>query len=611
MKRTINILCTALASILMLSSCGGADIGEADLSQTPTAVVTEAQETVAPNPKLPEDKETDDPADTVDEPAESKPVLPKMTERLSDIAVTNTIPEETKVRAAKMPEADYQHLPDWNGTTLAGFSINTSGEYANIFTEDYIKEVSDQGFNFVRVCLDTRGFFAEPGKPVRADSSMINTRVIQVIDDLIRLCIENDIHVCLDVHNSFGGLMMGGDEETSREQLFTEGSKEEQILFDFWEFMAMRYSDIPSNALSFNIYNEPPAFVTDEQYTVFIKKALDVIEKADPDRLIFVDMLNYAHDPVQGLVGEKVVQAFHFYEPHRFTHSHYTDDNSFAEAYAKELELHPEDQSYPLPAVNLGITADDYVVTGDFPAGTRLVMRFGEGSVDSGAKLLADGNEIFSQIFDRELLESRRYTINGDNVFAYYDEENEGLPMIEFTTELPEAAKELRFVLTDKSGWLDLNEFVVETDTYGTMLQGEWIEGVGDALPPTRAVIDENGHVTLTNDADRYTYGKDDIEEQFRIYKDFSEATGTAVMLMETGDIVYNNISDTVRYYDDVLSLCDEFGFNWVHYSYDYVDFSYAYKWDIYKRHGATYTDLGNGRYVCNELREVFQRHMK
>lgn len=184
------------------------------------------------------------------------------------------------------------------------------------------------------------------------------------------------------------------------------------------------------------------------------------------------------------------------------------------------------------------------------------------------------------------------------------------MKLIEFSLELNEATKELRLVLTDKSKWLDINEFVVETDTYSTRLLGRWIEEVGNDLPPTRANIDNTGAVTLLNEADQYTYGKKDIEKQFKIYKDFSDSTGTTVMMTEFGDTVYNNVAYSVKYYKDVLSTCEEFGFNWVHYSYDYIYFSYAYSWDVYKRHGATYTDLGNGRFVCNELRDVFKDYV-
>ena len=585
----VLVLCLMFASSFVFSSCTNADSTQTAFSAESSTVNSES----------------------ISGSAVSEEPIPKMVDRLGEYAVTNTIPEEIKALAKDMPHVDYKNLPDWNGTTLGAVTVNDGADYSIVFKDDYLKEIKDQGFNFVRVCLDTRGFFNDPGNPSVGGGNMINLYVTKTIDELIENGIKNNVHICLSVHNTYGGLMLGGDEEASRERLFTEGSKEEQFLFDFWEFIAMRYSDISPNALSFNIYNEPPKFVTDEQYTRFVKKGMDMITKANPDRLIFVDMLDYAHDPVQGLVGEKIVQCFHFYDPHQFTHSHYIDDMPNAiEAYALKLARNPEDLTYPFPAVNLGITDKDYVVTGDFPAGTRVVMRFGEGSVDSGAKLLADGKEIFSQKFDREFLKSKSYTINEDDVFAFYDEENEGLALIEFDLELAENTKELRLVLTDKSKWLDINEFVVETNNYSTRLLGQWIEEVGDDLPPTRANIDNSGMVTLTNEADQYTYGKKDIEKKFKLYKDFSDSTGTPVMLTEFGDTVFNNVAYTARYYRDVLSTCEEFGFNWAHYSYDYIYWSYTYTWDIYKRHGATYTDLGHGRFVCNELRDVFKDYV-
>ena len=542
----VLFLSLALASSFVFSSCTSADSAQTTASSESSAVDSSSSGTA---------------------PEES---IPKMVDRLGEYAVTNTIPEEIKALAEKMPHVDYKNLPDWNGTTLGAVTVNDGADFSIVFTDDYLKEIKDQGFNFIRVCLDTRGFFNDPGNPSSGGGNLINYYVTKTIDELIENGIKNNVHICLSVHNTYGGLMLGGDEETSRERLFTEGSKEEQFLFDFWEFISMRYSDISPNALSFNIYNEPPKFVTDEQYTRFIKKGMAMITKANPDRLILVDMLDYAHDPVQGLVGEKIVQCFHFYDPHQFTHSHYLDDMpSTIEAYALKLRKNPEDLTYPFPAVNLGITDKDYVVTGDFPAGTRVVMRFGEGSVDSGAKLLADGKEIFSQKFDREFLESRRYAINEDSVFAFYDEKNEGLALIEFSVELNEPTKELRLVLTDKSKWLDINEFVVETDAYSTRLLGQWIEEVGDDLPPTRANIDNNGIVTLKNEAEQYTYGKKDIEKKFKFYKDFSDSTGTPVMLTEFGDTVFNNVACSAKYIEDVLSTCEEFGFNWAHYSYD------------------------------------------
>ncbi|MBO6230633.1 MAG: cellulase family glycosylhydrolase [Ruminiclostridium sp.] len=607
-KSKSKTLISLLFAVIAASSCGNPTQQNTTQSTAITTVTeettTEAVTTSAPAPSA------------VTEPA--APKLPAMVERMSETAVTNTIPDDVKVLAAKMPEANYKKLPDWNGTTLCNkyeYGWQAGGILPTYFSEELVKEVAGQGFNFVRVTLDSRYFYAdpkkraEPGQFFDGDSSMVSTIQLQNLDNLIKWCIENDIHVCLDLHNTPGGYMIGGDEEASRELLFTEGSTEEQMFMDFWEFISKRYDDISSNALSFDLYNEPPNFVTDEQYTTFIKKALDVIRQSSPDRLIFVDMLEYAVTPVYGLVGEKIVQTFHFYEPYEYTNSGFSTMDYESGDYNRRAKLR-EIITYPLPALNTGITVNDYIVSGSFPAGTKLTMKFSGGSVNVGVELLADGNEIFTQKFDSDLVADKGFKLDEYNNFSCYNELNEGVPMIEVTFDLPDEAKELRFVMTDKEKWLDMNELLIETETYKAKLVGQWIEEIGDNLPPTRAQVDENGCVTILNEAAEYNIGRQFIEDRFQKYKDFSDETGTLVMLQEFGDTVYTEISCAEKFYEDVLQTCDDLGINWVHYAYDSADFSYVAIDSLYKRHGATYEDLGDGRAVCVELHDVFRKHM-
>ena len=379
MRKTILMLVLTIFGCFMAFGCGTKD--------TPSEVLSSAEE-----------------VSTIESEASDA----VMAERLSKEATTNTIPENLKKKALEMPYADYQNLPAWHGTTLMNkveYGWGPDGKLTD-YSKELVEELAEVGFNFIRVTQDTRIYFLEktgdPGEYFNGNSDMVNIQELKKVDDLIGWCIEKGIHVCLDVHSTPGGYMIGGDEEASRELLFTEGSEEEQIFIDYWEFMAMRYADIPNNALSFNLYNEPPRFATDEQYTTLMKKALDVIRKTTPDRLIFVDMLQYGREPVYGLVGENVVQTFHSYDPYEFTHN--LVDNADYEAGRGERESAIRQVvTYPLPAVALGIR-DGYVVTGDFPAGTELTIRFGEGGAGAETILLADGKQLFTQKFDKDML---------------------------------------------------------------------------------------------------------------------------------------------------------------------------------------------------------------
>ncbi len=602
-KKTTALLLSLLLAIMTVG-CGETAADQAPVSENKTEIV-QAEPAAEKETSATSEQTTE----TVAEPKE-----PVMAERLSERATTNTISDELKQKALEMPYADYLTIPDWHGTTLVNkteYGWGPDGKDVD-YTEELVQELADTGFNFIRVTQDTRIYFleksGEPGQYFNGNSDMVNIPELEQVDNLIGWCIDRGIHVCLDVHSTPGGYMIGGDEEASRELLFTEGSEEEQIFLDYWEFIAKRYADIPNNALSFNLYNEPPYFATDEQYTTLMKKALAVIREATPDRLIFVDMLAYGRNPVYGLVGEKVVQTFHCYDPYEFTHNLVNN----ADYEAGEAERNSELRQlvmYPLPAVCLSIYGD-YIVTGDFPAGTQLTITFPEGMLGAETTLYADGKEIFTQLIDEQTLSEYGLILNDENNFAYYEDRNPEAKPIERKVTLEEPATELKFVLNNDN-WLDIGELIITTDKYKTKLVGQWIEEIGDDLPRTRAHVDENGIVTLTNGAAKYNIGKEHLRNTFQTYVDFREETGTQVMLQEFGDCVYTEINGAQALYEDMLSLCDEYDISWCHFAYDGGDFSLVPLSDRYKRRGATYEKLSSGREICTELKEVLQRHMK
>ncbi len=251
--------------------------------------------------------------------------------RTDSKATACTIKTATKNKAKKMPEATYKSLPSWHGVNLCTmYEYGWLGELylPPFFTKKLVDEIAEQGFDFIRVTLDSRIFYTKkmngPAGPFfNGNDKNVNLNVLKNIDDLITWCVDKKIHVCLDCHNTPGGYMIGGDEEASRRLLFTDGSKEQRYFYNFWKLMAERYKGISSNALSFNLYNEPPTFATDEQYSAMMKKAIRDIHGIDADRLIFVDMLDYGKKPSYGLVGEKIVQAMHNYDPNDITHANF------------------------------------------------------------------------------------------------------------------------------------------------------------------------------------------------------------------------------------------------------------------------------------------------
>jgi len=276
----------------------------------------------------------------------------------------NTISEKAKEKAKSFPAVNGD-LPAWKGICVvekAEFawpwaSTETDPEHVKdtsdtVYKETEVQEISEAGYNFVRVYLDTRYFFTEEkdvdlknvGEGFVGNIDIYNKTQYENLDRLIEWCIMRDIHVCLDVHSTPGGLMIGGDEEASREGLFTPGSQDQKIFVKFWENIAARYADIDVNALSFNLYNEPPFFATDHedevytQYTAIgeipdkftfyvvddekdiyvnlMNETIDAVQKATPNRLIFIDMLGYSRFGLKNLdqiKANNMAIAFHFY----------------------------------------------------------------------------------------------------------------------------------------------------------------------------------------------------------------------------------------------------------------------------------------------------------
>ena len=269
----------------------------------------------------------------------------------------NTIADETKVHADAFPDIDEQYS-SWRGA-----HISELAEYAWVSVEPYVSEMdeyieenddvdwtlveencrfnesaidamADAGYNFVRVVLDTRFFFTDDeyftnestGQVFNGSADTYNADNWKKLDQVIEWCIERDIHVCFDVHSTPGGYMIGGDEEASREGLFSQTDLSDAELFlKFWQQAAERYSDVSYKALSFNLYNEPPHFITDrpDDYVNLMAEAVKEIRNVTPERIIFIDTLAYSTKGMDDFVALKqydnIIYSFHYYSDYQWS----------------------------------------------------------------------------------------------------------------------------------------------------------------------------------------------------------------------------------------------------------------------------------------------------
>lgn len=277
--------------------------------------------------------------------------LAKVNEDSAENIYNNTISEETKKHARDFSSLEEQYST-WKGTHVNNMFeyawvtvepyVSDMNEYiekndsvdwdlvvnSNQFQEKVFEDVAQTGYNFVRIPLDTRFFFTDDdyynveatGQVFKGDSEVYNVDNWKNLDRAIEWCIDRNMHVCIDVHSTPGGYMIGGDEEESRQGLFSkEDDSDEKLFLKFWQQAAQRYADIDEKALSFNLYNEPPNFMHERQddYIDLMLRGIETVRTVSPNRLIFIDTLDYStagFDNMEKFSGvDHLIFSFHFY----------------------------------------------------------------------------------------------------------------------------------------------------------------------------------------------------------------------------------------------------------------------------------------------------------
>ena len=491
--------------------------------------------------------------------------------------------------AAQMPDAAWNSLPKWNGITVPNLQ-EYGFEYAGqpqVFIREDMENISSLGFNFVRVPLDTRIFFDwdDPGK--------VHLEKLVNLDELISWGAEFGTHVCVDVHSSFG---FTTDGDNTNDTIWSE-PEEQEIFLSFWNLLAERYQEVPSNLLSFNLMNEPNWGLDEEVYAGLMRRAMERIRTYTPDRLIFVDMLNTAREPVYSLVEDEVAQSFHFYDPNTLTHAQdYFDlGGAYPVIRGKGFISHHAE-----PA--------EFVMEGDFPAGTKLVFLINEVHKGGTISLTADGTEIFSNKYD--------YDAVGEDGCIYLREEGtdgefRGYDNV-FEVILPEDASVLRLYPSGDIYWFNLDRMYILTDENRYVFEQNTDsvpeDIVYENIPNAHIIIHADGTITDEGNILHKIVDGAYIHDRLAEYKAFSEETGVAVMMQEFGVTTVADYGLTLAYLNDLLNASNANGLNWC--GWDYFGAFNFYSVDEYNlREGATYEEFSNG-WIATEMLEVYQNHL-
>lgn len=500
--------------------------------------------------------------------------------------VACTVSDAAIASGEKMPEASWQQLPQWRGHTVAPGNWNNNYGGGMLYEQEWIEVLSAQGFNFVRAPLDSRMIFKD------SDMSLVDPAYLETMDDLIEYCAAEGIHVCFDLHD-MPGFYTGGDDS----QITLWDDEETQRSFvAFWRFLAEYYQDVPANLLSFDLLNEPHSMddgPSDEVYSGIMLKAIDAIREITPERLIFVDMLGVVRGiPVQGLANAQIVQAIHPY---------FLQDGT---------------SQWPNYTINGFLHRNNGVLTlnGVFPAGTKITANIVSVHGSSTFCIEADGTTVADVDLGTEMVgENGCYHIGEEDTegeFRDYDG-------IDLAGELTEDCTQIKLV-QEGGWWYNLESLTIETDTYKATVNAN-NSAVWDETAPA-LIIDENGGITAEKAGTLVCQSREWLEELIRSYQEFTEETGTLVMVQEFGFNETIDYQATLAAAEDLLSVLDDHGIPWCSWCGDFSpildkrDYEWSLLWSWagnIKREGAEYETVSDNWMIDTGLMEVYQRHMK
>ena len=219
-------------------------------------------------------------------------------------------------------------IPRWRGFNVLDL-FSTSVRWKEFFpmdegrfSEDDFVMIKELGFNFVRVPMSY--FYLGTGPYARTP----DPKRLGLLDQAVDLGQKYGIHVMPGFHRAPGYCVTSASQFDTPEKgnLFTD----DEELADFvtwWRTLAERYADVPREALSFNLVNEP-VNIDDATFERTFLPAIEAIEAVSPDRLIQVEgsfqfdgaTVSLVPAPSSIAHRDNVVNSVHLYHPLQLTH---------------------------------------------------------------------------------------------------------------------------------------------------------------------------------------------------------------------------------------------------------------------------------------------------
>ena len=442
------------------------------------------------------------------------------------------IAQQREEKTKPLPHASPSKLPRWRGFNLLE-KFNGSNKP---FREDDFRNISELGFNFVRLPMDYRSWI------VGNDKRKFNEQTLSEIDEAIEYGQKYGIHVHINFHRAPGYTVANPPESP----LVWYDEETLDICKLHWQTFAKRYRTISGDQLSFNLFNEP-AGCTESEYFKVAQTLVDAIRQESPQRLILCDGIDWGTKPCLSFKDLKVAQATRGYSPMEVSHygASWVNSKDFPEPswpFTSFNGLLPSPNKQELSKeVRKPIT-----IQGPFSKDSKLIIRLGVVSNKAEIVVKFDDSEVFRQTFIPQGGKGEWKEAVFVEKYGVY----QNLYDLDISLEIPDDTQTIS-IANVNGDWATINKLTISSGSQNAVSSGsaDW-----NAQSPTELrYIDANSHPTIVGGTVRNRQWLWD--NNVRPWKE-AEKHGIGVMVGEFG-------AHNVTLHQVVLSWIEDMLINW------------------------------------------------
>lgn len=506
-------------------------------------------------------------------------------------ATSPALSDEALAKTAERCSETLDALPRLTGFVLANdgyYSIHTI-----VKTVDDIRRIADWGFNTVRLRITYETLFNQ-------DGSQIDLTQAERLDELVEACIEADIHLNLLLCTLPGrtkwvdlnDVSSGGETD-----LFINPERQKEAV-SIWATLAARYQDVSGAHLSFTPFWEPDGDLginseegwehTPQDTCDTLALLIEAVRAQDPERFIF-------YEPTAHIAAEATIQESSlFYEPLKSRFDNLMISYNFCQnayVFAEITDIVGEDvdlSNYSMfkpeyPVTNYGVNdtipdGGELTIDGFLPAGTVIDLYLAYADGQSALTITGDGTELY-----HEELSSGDYR-PGRPLSSFYpyatSDKKISVTLAETTDEVAISARGADIKWCGMDVILP-EEYAVErwymNSGRDNFFEDEarflWLATSTVMISPSERC--ETWHITIRDDV-TFTTGEvfaeanaETIEHWCAEISDFSPQ---CIVRYEDACFSLGTTQGSIlRYYEDVLSTFEKYGFSWLSNDYELI----------------------------------------